>query len=49
MTILGGIVIAVGAVLWCGNVFGFFPTIPLAGYGTMLLGGIIMKAGRKAA
>jgi hypothetical protein len=45
MAILGGIVVAVGAVLWCGNVFHFFPTFPLAGYGTMLLGGAIMKAG----
>jgi len=45
--ILGGAVIAVGAVLWCGNVFRFFPTFPLAGYLTMALGGVIMKAGNR--
>ncbi len=42
--IFGGIIIALGAVLWCGNVFHFFPTFPLAGYATMVVGGIIMKA-----
>jgi hypothetical protein len=41
--IIGYIVIAIGAFLWCGNVFQFFHTFPLAGYGTMLIGGIITK------
>jgi len=44
--IIGYIVIAIGAFLWCGNVFGFFHTFPLAGYGTMLIGGIIAKKGK---
>lgn len=47
MQIAGGIVIAVGAVLWCGNVFHFLPTFPLAGYLTMAAGGFIMKMGTK--
>jgi len=47
MQIIGGAVVALGAFLWCGNVFHFFPTLPLAGYGTMVLGGWIMKGGRK--
>ncbi len=47
MGILGGAVMVLGGFLWCGNVFHFFPTLPLAGYGTMVIGGMIMKAGRK--
>jgi hypothetical protein len=42
---IGGVVIALGVVLWCGNVFHFFPTFPLARYLTMVVGGVIMKAG----
>jgi hypothetical protein len=45
--ILGYAVVALGAVLWCGNVFGFFHTFPLAGYITMVIGGIIAKKGNK--
>jgi hypothetical protein len=45
LKIVGGVVVALGAFLWCGNVFGFFHTFPLAGYGTMVIGGIIMKKG----
>jgi hypothetical protein len=48
MVILGGAVIGLGAFLWCGNVFGFFPTFPLVGYLTMVAGGAIMKFGKKA-
>lgn len=44
--VIGGVIIAAGAVLWCGNVFRFFPTFPLAGYLTMVVGGFIVKAGR---
>ena len=43
--ILGGIIFVLGAFLWCGNVFRFFPTIPLAGYFTMMLGGGVFRAG----
>lgn len=45
MRIIGFVVMAIGAVLWCGNVFHFFPTFPLAGYLTMAVGGFIMKKG----
>ncbi|MCW5823082.1 MAG: hypothetical protein KIT34_09785 [Cyanobacteria bacterium TGS_CYA1] len=45
MKILGIIVIIVGIFLFCGNVFGFFPTFPLVGWGTIALGGFIMKQG----
>ena len=45
LKVLGGIVFAGGAVLWCGNVFGFLPTFPLAGYLTMLLGGWLFRTG----
>jgi len=45
MKILGIIVVVVGIFLFCGNVFGFFPTFPLVGWGTILLGGWIMKQG----
>lgn len=44
--IIGVLIIVVGIVLWCGNVFGFLPTFPLAGYLTILIGGVIMKAGQ---
>ena len=43
----GAIVFAAGVFLWCGNVFGFFPTFPLAGYVTAVVGGFIYKAGKK--
>jgi len=43
----GAIVFAAGALLWCGNVFGFFVTFPFAGYLTLLAGGAIYKAGQK--
>lgn len=47
MAIIGGVIIAVGAFLWCGNVFGFFHTFPLAGYLTMAGGAFVMKMGKK--
>ena len=43
----GALVFAAGALLWCGNVFGFFVTFPFAGYLTLLAGGAIYKAGQK--
>lgn len=48
LKIVGGIVFAAGVVLWCGNVFGFLPTFPLAGYITILIGGAIFRAGVSA-
>ena len=45
LRILGGLVVVVGAGLWIGNVSGAFPTFPLAGYLTMLVGGIIFRVG----
>ena len=44
---LGAIVFAAGVFLWCGNVFGFFPTFPFVGYLTAVVGAIIFKAGKK--
>jgi hypothetical protein len=44
--VLGIIIIVVGAFLWCGNVFRFFPTFPLAGYLTMLVGGAVTRSSR---
>jgi hypothetical protein len=45
---LGGVVFAIGAVLFIGNVTRLLPTFPLAGYLTMLIGGAIFGAGQKA-
>jgi hypothetical protein len=43
--IIGVLILLGGAFLWCGNVFGFFPTFPGAGYIGLILGGILMKVG----
>ena len=43
MKALGMVITGVGAFLWCGNVFRFFPTFPMAGYLTMVVGGFIAK------
>ncbi len=45
---VGGIVFVVGAFLFLGNVIGFFPTVPLAGYLTMLAGGALFGWGQKS-
>ena len=42
---LGGLIFVAGAFLWLGNVIGFFPTVPLAGYATMLIGGRDLRLG----
>ena len=42
---VGGAIFVLGIVLWCGNVFGFMPTLPGAGYITMLIGGAIWRFG----
>lgn len=43
--IVGGFIFVAGAVLWCGNVFGFYRTFPGVGYITMLIGGGLFKMG----
>ena len=43
--LVGGLIFVVGVVLWCGNVLGFMPTLPGAGYITMLIGGAIWRFG----
>ena len=45
MKVVGGIIIAIGAGLWIGNVSHQFYTFPFAGYITMAIGGVVMKAG----
>ena len=45
LKILGVIVIIVGIGLWIGNVSGQFRTFPGVGYLTILIGGVIAKAG----
>jgi hypothetical protein len=46
MQIVGAIIFVIGAVIWCGNVFGFMPTVPLLGWGVMFVGGAIWKKGK---
>lgn len=45
---LGGVIFAIGLVLFIGNITQLLPTFPLAGYLTMLIGGAIFGAGQKA-
>ena len=45
MKVVGGLILAVGAALWIGNVSRQFVTFPFAGYLTMAVGGMCMKAG----
>ena len=49
MQILGIILMVVGAVIWCGNVFHFMPTFPMAGYLTFALGAFIAKKAKAKA
>jgi hypothetical protein len=46
---VGGLVIAVGALLWIGNVSGKFRSFPFAGYITIAIGGAIFSFGKKKA
>lgn len=46
LSIVGGVVFVLGALIFVGNVTRIFPTIPLAGYLTMLAGGAMYKAGK---
>lgn len=43
--LVGGLIVVVGAFLWCGNVFGFLPTFPMVGYITIAIGGAIWRFG----
>ena len=45
MKVIGGLIIVVGAALGIGNVSGECQTFRLAGYATMLVGGVVTKAG----
>ena len=47
VTVVGAVIFVGGIFLFLGNVIGFFRTFPLAGYGTMVLGGLVFKAGSK--
>lgn len=44
---VGGLIVAIGGLLWWGNMSGKFPTFPYAGYITMAIGGAILAFGRK--
>lgn len=46
--ILGGLVFVAGVALWIGNVSGALRTFPGAGYLTMLVGGVMWRAGKGA-
>lgn len=47
ISMLGVLIVAVGIFLWVGNVSRLFPTFPLAGYVTIVIGGIVFRAGKK--
>jgi len=44
---VGGLIMAVGALLWWGNMSGKFPTFPYAGYITIAIGGALFGFGKK--
>ncbi len=46
VVVLGAVLIVLGLVLWIGNKTGFLPSIPLLGFLTFGLGGMIMAAGK---
>ena len=45
--ILGALIFLGGVFLFLGNIIGFFRTFPLAGYGTMVIGGAVYRMGSK--
>ena len=47
LKVVGGVIFALGIGLFVGNVSRLFPTIPLAGWATMAIGGVIYKAGNQ--
>ncbi|HNB17871.1 MAG TPA: hypothetical protein PLC15_20965 [Candidatus Obscuribacter sp.] len=49
MQILGIVLMVIGAIIWCGNVFGFMPTFPLAGYLTIALGAFLSRKAKAGA
>ena len=48
LMVLGGIIFAVGVLIFIGNVTGAFPTVPCAGWLGMVIGGGIWGAGKKS-
>jgi hypothetical protein len=44
---IGGVIFAVGVLLFCGNVFRFLVTFPFAGYITMAIGGALFRYGQR--
>ena len=44
---VGAVVFVVGVFLFLGNVAGFFPTVPLAGYLTIVAGGAVFGWGKR--
>jgi len=47
LSMIGVLVLIVGICLWIGNVSRIFPTFPLAGYITIVIGGAIIRAGKQ--
>ena len=47
MKAVGAIITVIGVFLFCGNVFGFFRTFPMAGYLTIAFGGFIARQDTK--
>lgn len=47
LSMIGVLVFIVGVGLWIGNVSRVFPTFPLAGYVTIVIGGAIIRAGKR--
>jgi hypothetical protein len=47
MKVLGGVIVAIGAVLFLGNVTGKLRTFPFAGYATIAAGGAVLAYGRR--
>lgn len=45
LMIVGALVFVLGIFLWCGNVFGFYPTFGGTGYVTAIVGGALFKWG----
>lgn len=45
LMIVGAGLFVTGLFLWCGNVFGFYPTFAGAGYITIIAGGALFKIG----
>ncbi len=46
LQLIGVIIFIIGFILLIGNVSGWWPTVPYAGYITMLIGGLIARVGK---